>query len=48
MRAIAASSYLPSYWNWHIAREHHRNHLSKLQTPPPSAPLLAHKHHNSP
>jgi hypothetical protein len=34
MRAIAASSDLPPYWNWHIAREHHRNHLSKLQNPP--------------
>jgi hypothetical protein len=34
MRAIAASSDLPAYWNWHIAREHHRNHLSKLQNPP--------------
>jgi len=35
MRAIAASNDLPAYWNWHIAREHHRNHLSKLQNPPP-------------
>ena len=34
MRAIAASSDLPAYRNWHIAREHHRNHLSKLQNPP--------------
>ena len=34
MRAIAASSDLPAYWNWHIDREHHRNHLSKFQNPP--------------
>jgi len=34
MRAIAASSDLPAYWNWHITREHHRNHLSKLRNPP--------------
>ena len=34
MRAIAASSDLPAYWNWHITREHQRNHLSKLRNPP--------------
>jgi len=34
MRAIAASSDLPAYWNWHITREHDRNHLSKLRNPP--------------
>jgi hypothetical protein len=34
MRATAASSDLATYWNWHITREHHRNHLSKLQNPP--------------
>ena len=34
MRAIAASSDLPAYWNWHIAREHHRNHLASSTTPP--------------
>jgi hypothetical protein len=40
MRAIAASSDLPAYWNWHLAREHHRNHLSKFQNPPaPQHPL---------
>jgi hypothetical protein len=43
MRAIAASSDLPAYWDWHIAREHHRNHLSKLHNPPAPqhAPQLA-------
>lgn len=34
MRAIAASGDLEPYWNWHIAQEHQRNHLSKLQNPP--------------
>ena len=34
MRAIAASGDTTAYWNWHITREHHRNHLSKLQHPP--------------
>ena len=34
MRAIAASGDLDPYWNWHITREHHRNHLSKLRNPP--------------
>jgi hypothetical protein len=41
MRAIAASSDLPAYWNWHIAREHHRNHLSKLHNPPTPHHALA-------
>ena len=30
----SASSDLPAYWNWHITREHDRNHLSKLRNPP--------------
>jgi hypothetical protein len=34
MRAIAASGDLTAYWNWHITREHQRNHLSKFQNPP--------------
>jgi hypothetical protein len=34
MRAIAASGDLATYWNWHIAQEHQRNHLSKFQNPP--------------
>ena len=34
MRAVAASSDTAAYWNWHITREHHRNHLSKLRNPP--------------
>jgi len=34
MRAIAASGDLDPYWNWHITREQHRNHLSKLRNPP--------------
>jgi hypothetical protein len=34
MRAIAASGDTAAYWNWHITREHHRNHLSKLRNPP--------------
>lgn len=34
MRAIAASSDLDPYWNWHITREHQRNHLSKFHDPP--------------
>ncbi|HEY2578668.1 MAG TPA: hypothetical protein VGI74_20385 [Streptosporangiaceae bacterium] len=34
LRAIAASSDTTAYWNWHIAREHQRNHLSKLRNPP--------------
>ena len=34
MRAIAASSDLPAYWNWHITQQHQRNHLSKLHNPP--------------
>lgn len=34
MRAIAASGDLDPYWTWHIAQEHQRNHLSKLQNPP--------------
>jgi hypothetical protein len=31
MRATAASGDLNAYWNWHITREHQRNHLSKYQ-----------------
>ena len=34
MRAIAASGDTAAYWDWHITREHHRNHLSKLRNPP--------------
>lgn len=29
MRAIHASGDLDAYWNYHIQREHHRNHLSR-------------------
>jgi hypothetical protein len=35
MRAIAASRDTAAYRDWHITREHHRNHLSKLLNPPP-------------
>ncbi len=31
LRAIAASGNLDDYWNHHITREHHRNHLSRYQ-----------------
>jgi hypothetical protein len=34
MRAIAASGDTAAYRDWHITREHQRNHLSKLQNPP--------------
>lgn len=34
LRAIAASGDTDAYWNWHITREHQRNHLSKFQNPP--------------
>lgn len=34
MRAIHASGDTGTYWDWHITREHQRNHLSKLQNPP--------------
>ena len=40
MRAIAASGDLAPYWDHHIRREHHRNHLSKLQNQPPSHDTL--------
>jgi hypothetical protein len=35
LRAINASGDTAAYWDWHITREHHRNHLSKLLNPPP-------------
>jgi hypothetical protein len=31
LRAIAASGDHDAYWDWHITREHHRNHLSRYQ-----------------
>ena len=31
LRAINASGDTPAYWDWHITREHHRNHLSRYQ-----------------
>jgi hypothetical protein len=31
LRAIRANGDLDAYWNWHIAREHQRNHLSRYQ-----------------
>ena len=31
LRAIRANGDLDAYWNWHITREHHRNHLSRYQ-----------------
>jgi hypothetical protein len=31
MRATAAGGDLHAYWDWHIAQEHQRNHLSKFQ-----------------
>jgi hypothetical protein len=31
LRAIAANGDIDTYWNWHITREHHRNHLSRYQ-----------------
>ena len=31
LRAIAANDDLDTYWDWHITREHHRNHLSRYQ-----------------
>ena len=31
LRAIAASGDTGTYWTWHIAREHQRNHLSRYQ-----------------
>ena len=33
LRALRANGDLTDYWNWHIAREHHRNHLSRYQDP---------------
>jgi hypothetical protein len=30
-RALDASGDTSTYWNWHITREHHRNHLSRYQ-----------------
>ena len=32
LRAIAASGDHDAYWNWHIAQEHQRNHLSRYST----------------
>jgi hypothetical protein len=32
LRAIHASGDHDAYWTWHIAREHHRNHLSRFST----------------
>src|SRR6266571_4038468 len=31
LRAIAASRDTAAYWDWHITREHQRNHLSRYQ-----------------
>jgi hypothetical protein len=31
LRAIAASGDTGAYWDWHIAQEHQRNHLSRYQ-----------------
>ncbi len=31
LRAIAASGDTSTYWHWHIAQEHHRNHLSRYK-----------------
>src|SRR6266516_3796737 len=31
LRAIAASGDTDTYWTWHIAQEHQRNHLSRYQ-----------------
>ena len=31
LRAIRANGDLDTYWDWHITREHHRNHLSHYQ-----------------
>ena len=31
LRAIAANGDIDTYWDWHITREHHRNHLSRYQ-----------------
>jgi hypothetical protein len=31
LRAIAASGDTDAYWDWHITREHQRNHLSRYQ-----------------
>ena len=30
-RAIAANGDHDTYWDWHITREHHRNHHSRYQ-----------------
>ena len=30
-RAIRANGDLDAYWDYHIAQEHHRNHLSRYQ-----------------
>ena len=31
LRAINASGDTDTYWTWHIAQEHQRNHLSRYQ-----------------
>ena len=31
LRALRANGDLDAYWDWHIAREHQRNHLSRYQ-----------------
>ena len=31
LRAIQANGDLDAYWDYHIAREHHRNHTSRYQ-----------------
>jgi hypothetical protein len=31
LRALDASGDTGAYWDWHITREHHRNHLSRYQ-----------------
>ena len=31
LRAIRANGDLDTYWTWHLAQEHQRNHLSRYQ-----------------
>jgi hypothetical protein len=31
LRTLRANGDLDAYWDWHITREHHRNHLSRYQ-----------------
>jgi hypothetical protein len=34
LRAIRANGDLDTYWTWHTAQEHQRNHLSRYQGSP--------------